>query len=357
MEKLPVWDPYKNWIPAKIRWIKVDISKEDLKRFTQRNNWKGLVQTISYLLINAITAFIAYYGFQSQNWVLMAVGLYLHGMIYGHFGDGMHELTHNTVFKNKTVNKAVVFLFGILYWPFNPYFYRISHVHFHHQYTLHQQSDGEEVSTYVDLSAKSVLILFFNVIHLRQLAYAFGRLFTLKPVSKVWRLRRYSLDQWEKFVLERASQKERNDIHRFAVFSLIFHVLFAAACIITGNWFLIILITLAPFYGPGIHSYLCGMQQHSCCKVNEPDFRKSCGDAILDPISSILYWRMEYHIEHHMFPSIPCYNLKKFSRFVADQMPEKEYAIPRLIRLARRSKEMYGSPAQWREDYGRFKEV
>ena len=64
---------------------------------------------------------------------------------------------------------------------------------------------------------------------------------------------------------------------------------------------------------------------------------------------------MEYHIEHHMFASIPCYNLKKFSRFVAGQMPEKEYAIPRLFKLARLSRDMFGSPAQWREDYGRFK--
>jgi fatty acid desaturase len=355
MEKLPVWDPYKSWKPAKIQWVKVDISKEDLKRFNQRSDIKGLVQTLSFLLIIALTAFLSYYAFKAQYWLLMTVGLYLHGMIYGHFGDGIHELTHNTVFKSKALNKATVFLFGVLCWPYNPYFYRISHVHFHHQYTLHQNSDGEDVANYADLSAKAVLLLFFNVIHIKQLLMAFYRLFTLKPVSLIWRLRGFSLDQWEKFILERASEKERKAVYRFAAFSLAFHVLFSAACIITGNWFLIILITLAPFYGPGIHLFLCAIQQHACCNVNEPDFRKSCGDAILDPISSILYWHMEFHIEHHMFASIPCYNLKKFSRFAADQMPAKEYAIPRVFKLARRSKEMYGSWEQWREDYGRFK--
>ena len=355
MEKLPVWDPYQSWRPAKIQWIKVNISKEDFKRFNERSDIKGLVQTFSFLLIITFTALLSYFAFQAQYWLLMAIGLYLHGMIYGHFGDGIHELTHNTVFKNKTLNKVTIFLFGILYWPYNPYFYRASHVHFHHQYTLHQNSDGEDVPNYVDLSPKTILLLFFNVIHLKQLFQAFGRLFTLKPVSKGWRMRGYELDQWEKFVLEKAPEKERKAINRFAGFSLVFHILFAAVCIITGYWFLIILITLAPFYGPGVHSFMCGVHQHACCKANEPDFRKSCGDAILDPISSILYWHMEFHIEHHMFASIPCYNLKKFSRFAADQLPEKEAAIPRIFKLARRSKELFGSQAQWREDYGRFK--
>ncbi|MDD3931852.1 MAG: fatty acid desaturase, partial [Eubacteriales bacterium] len=79
--------------------------------------------------------------------------------------------------------------------------------------------------------------------------------------------------------------------------------------------------------------------------------------ALLDPISSILYWHMEYHIEHHMFASIPCYNLKKFSRFAADQLPPKERAVPRLIKLAKQSPEVFGSYTQWREKYGWFKGI
>ena len=30
---------------------------------------------------------------------------------------------------------------------------------------------------------------------------------------------------------------------------------------------------------------------------------------------------MEYHLEHHMFPMIPSYNLKKLHYLVKDQMP------------------------------------
>ncbi len=64
---------------------------------------------------------------------------------------------------------------------------------------------------------------------------------------------------------------------------------------------------------------------------------------------------MEYHIEHHMFASIPCYNLKAFSRFVADQLPPKEPAGPRLLQLVRRSRDKYGSWQNWRDHFGRYK--
>ena len=31
----------------------------------------------------------------------------------------------------------------------------------------------------------------------------------------------------------------------------------------------------------------------------------------LNPLFDFLYWRMGWHIEHHMFAGIPCYNLAK----------------------------------------------
>ena len=168
-------------------------------------------------------------------------------------------------------------------------------------------------------------------------------------------MRGYALDRWEKFIIEKAPDQEKRDIRNFAVLSLVFFLTFVTVCVISGYWFLIVLITLAPFYGPGIHGFVCGIHQHANCEANHPDFRKSCGDAILDPISSILFWHMEFHIEHHMYASIPCYRLKAFARFVADQLPPKERAVPRVIKLARQSPQRFGSREQWREEFGRFK--
>ena len=47
----------------------------------------------------------------------------------------------------------------------------------------------------------------------------------------------------------------------------------------------------------------------------------------MNPFFSFLYSNMEYHIEHHIFPKIPCHNLKKFHQKVKSQMPKPHKGI------------------------------
>jgi fatty acid desaturase len=47
----------------------------------------------------------------------------------------------------------------------------------------------------------------------------------------------------------------------------------------------------------------------------------------LDPITTFLYWRMNWHTEHHMFAAVPCYNLARLHREVAFDMPKPRTLI------------------------------
>ncbi len=355
MDQVKTWDPLTEWQHSDIDWIRVKISREDLARFTKRSDVKGLLYSVGFLAIIAVTGALAWFSLTRGYWVLLALALYFHGTFYAFFGNALHELSHRTVFASKPLNTAVTALFGWLYWPFNPHLYRLSHLKYHHRYTLHQGSDGEDVPNYVDLNPKLILNLFFRVIHLKDLAYNLYRLFTVTPTSKGWRGRGFKPDAWEHFILQNASAAERRQVYRLAVGNLVGHVVFVALCIWSGLWFLPVLVTLAPFYGAGFLPYIAGIHQHAGCDANHPDFRISCGDAKLDPLTSFLYWRMEHHIEHHMFAAIPCYNLKPFSRFVADQLPPKERALPRLLRLNRLCREKFGTYPKWRNEYGVYK--
>lgn len=69
------------------------------------------------------------------------------------------------------------------------------------------------------------------------------------------------------------------------------------------------------------------MTQHSGLADNTKDHRKSTRTVILNPFISFLYSNMEYHIEHHIFPKIPCHNLKKLNEVVKDQMPKPNKGI------------------------------
>ncbi len=361
MAETLVWNPLTDWKHTDIPWIKVNISREDLARFTRRSNAKGLLQTIGFLLVIAATGCLSYLSFQFHLWGLLAICLYVHGTFYGFFGAGQHELSHNTVFSSRWLNIAVTALFGLLYWPMNPHFYRLSHQKYHHRYTLYQRSDGEDVANYMELKPLFVLGLFFYLVQPKALLQCLYRLFTLTPISRGWRGRNFTLDTWEQFIWKNATDAEKRQVRRLHVAALVVQVVFVAACIVagvrfhTGVWFLPILVTLAPFYGGGFLGFMTGIHQHAGREVNNPDFRISCGSVNVGPLNSLLYWHMENHTEHHMFAAIPCYNLKPFSRFVADQMPPRKYTIPRLFELNRICREKWGSYKNWRDTLGLYK--
>ena len=71
------------------------------------------------------------------------------------------------------------------------------------------------------------------------------------------------------------------------------------------------------------------MTMHCGLRGNVSDFRLNTRSVSLDPITEFLYWHMNWHIEHHMFPGVPFYNLKKLHNFLKDDMPK-----PRTLKSA-----------------------
>jgi fatty acid desaturase len=58
---------------------------------------------------------------------------------------------------------------------------------------------------------------------------------------------------------------------------------------------------------------------------------------------------MEYHLEHHMYPMVPSYNLKKLRKEIDDQLPKPfnslfdfyKQVLPSVIALATNSNKYY----------------
>ena len=99
-----------------------------------------------------------------------------------------------------------------------------------------------------------------------------------------------------------------------------------AGSILLQWWLLPVLVTLSGFYGKG-WTVIVGLPMHCGLRDNVPDFRKCVRSITLDPISTFLYWRMNWHTEHHMFAGVPCYNLKKLYREIAGDMPQPRTLI------------------------------
>jgi fatty acid desaturase len=57
-------------------------------------------------------------------------------------------------------------------------------------------------------------------------------------------------------------------------------------------------------------------------REHAPDFRKNTRSIKVNGLTEFLYWRMNWHIEHHMYAGVPCYNLRELAKEIADDMPE-----------------------------------
>ena len=106
------WNPLTEWKHVEIPWVRVKISKEDLARFTKKSNTRGLLHAVPFLLLLGATGTLCYWAFSQKLWVLLAFALYFHGTFYGFFGNALHELSHNTVFRSKWLNVAFTAFFG-----------------------------------------------------------------------------------------------------------------------------------------------------------------------------------------------------------------------------------------------------
>jgi len=81
-----------------------------------------------------------------------------------------------------------------------------------------------------------------------------------------------------------------------------------------------VLTTFAVFYG-GWLRFLCNNTQHTGLSDEVLDFRLCTRTMILNPFFRFLYWHMNYHIEHHMYAAVPCYNLAKLHRAIRHDLP------------------------------------
>ncbi|MBT3271850.1 MAG: hypothetical protein HN368_01750 [Spirochaetales bacterium] len=301
--------PYK---PIEIDWKRPPIDRQVLKKCTKRSDVKGLFHALGVLAIIGASGAFAYYMFLTQQWVWLAAALYLHGGLFA-FTPQTHELSHGTVFRSKWLNQLFKRIYGLVNWPGNSALYKMSHTN-HHLYTVHSQSDGE-VKLPMPEMPQQVLHQVFQIIDIRGLVTT---LFDVIYFFFVPFLRNPRRTVWQRYVYSQAKRRDQRDLFWTQLTQALFHVAFGAVAIATGNWFLIVVVSLPAYYGGRWYHMWVHDTMHSGREPEADDFRRSCRTVRLDPFTSFMYWHMEWHAEHHAFAAIPCYNLRKFHKLTKE---------------------------------------
>jgi fatty acid desaturase len=303
-----------------ISWYRCPVEPARLKELTRRNDLQGALQTFGHLLLLIVTAAATWLFFSRGIWVGFALALFAHGTAYSFLaGLATHELAHGTVFKTRRLNDVFVRFYSLISW-FNFHDYKVSHT-YHHLYTLHPQGDREVVlPTNPSLHPLHLLQLFtLNVVGTRGETYSFPLVQNIGATVRLAFTGRYSKEWLEAVYADQPEARKRSI--RWARLMLGFHVALVGVSVVFGLWPLPLVVTFAPFIANWLR-YFVGVPMHTGLKDNVSDFRLCVRSITLDPVSHFLYWRMNWHTEHHMFAAVPCYNLGRLHRTVAFDMPK-----------------------------------
>ena len=115
-------------------------------------------------------------------------------------------------------------------------------------------------------------------------------------------------------------EQERHKVVRAARVHLAIYVATVALALWMGSWLPLMIVGLPRMYGAW-HGILTGLLQHGGLADNVTDHRLNSRTVLMNPVSRFIYWNMNYHVEHHMFPMVPYHALPRLHELIKHDLP------------------------------------
>lgn len=284
-------------------WYKCQLERKVLKEVTRRTDRDALLHFFGFIALVAGSGALAWFSLGTV-WVIPAFMFY--GTLYAFAEAIEHELRHRTPFRTEWLNASVHWLICFMTWREQIYS-RWSHAQ-HHTYTHLTATIPADVevavrrpTNYLKL-ATDFLRVSHGIDHLGNIVlHSFG------IVSNSARAVVPPTEYRAMFCNSRV------------ILTLYFGV--TAWAIVAHSWLPVVFLLLPRSYGAWLHEMLA-ITQHTGLRENELDHRCSTRTIKLNPVLQFLYWNMNYHVEHHMFPNVPFHALPKLRKAIeADLAP------------------------------------
>jgi fatty acid desaturase len=271
-----------------------------MRELLERRDGPAIRHTLLWFFL--IGAFgLAGYLLWGTAWAILPFAAY--GVLYASSSDARwHESGHGTAFKTDWMNNVLyeIASFMVLR-ESTPW--RWSHTR-HHSDTIIVGRDPEiAVMRPPDL--------------MRVIIAPIGILDAWNAMSDMVRYTFGKLTPAEKTFIPESEQPKAIFIAR--VWTAIY-VATIVLCFATWSILPLMLIGLPRIYGAW-HMVMVGLLQHGGLADNVIDHRLNSRTVYMNPISRFLYLNMNYHVEHHMFPMVPYYNLPKLHEAIKHDLP------------------------------------
>ena len=325
----------------RIKWYRCPIDPTVLRELSKPSDFQGFQMALGHLGLWLLTGAVSFYFAVEQLWLGFLLTIFLHGTVGTFFSAPHHELCHGTVFKTKRLNEIFLRIFSTLGLQ-NFHIYKMSHS-YHHRFTLHRIADKEVVLPKTP-SLKFLYLLQLFTFNITGGFESRGLFPTMRGLFRVAADRmEQPYNEWGTELYAEFPEERLKAVH-WARYLIAVHLSFAVFAVLIGYPILILIVSLHPFMGNWLR-YFVGAPMHCGLRSDVSDFRKCVRTITLDPISEFLYWHMNWHLEHHMFAAVPCYNLKKLYEAVAEDMPKPRTLISSWQEMLEVVKQQEADPA------------
>ncbi len=285
---------------ASAEWYHSDVPRKTMKELMQRSDQPAMRDTVIWLGVMILSAAgaIAFWG---SWWCVPFFAVY--GVLYASASDSRwHECGHGTAFKTRWMNDWVYQIASFMQVR-NPVTWRWSHAR-HHTDTIIVGRDAE-ISVMRPPDLLKTALLFTGLPDYRYafpalVRNAFGK---LSPDEKSY----IPESEWPKAV---AAARWHMAIYGSTI----------ALALILRSWLPLMLVGLPRLYGTW-HMVLTGLLQHIGLADNVTDHRLNTRTVYINPVSRFIYWNMNYHVEHHMFPMVPYHALPRLHELIRHDLP------------------------------------
>jgi Na+-transporting NADH:ubiquinone oxidoreductase subunit F len=285
---------------AEAEWYQSPVPRATLRNLLERKDGPAIRDTLLWFGLLILTAWgtIVFWG---TWWVIPPYLLF--AVLYATASDSRwHECGHGTAFKTDWLNNLIYEISSFMVMR-ESVVWRWSHTR-HHSDTIIVGRDPEiQVSRPPDIRSHILSI------------FAIGVYKTYFP-GLITHVKGKMSDAEKTFIPESEFPK----VYRNARIILAVYVSVIIISVVLQSWIPVFLIILPHFFGTWL-MIVHNTTQHAGLAENVLDHRLNCRTVYMNPFSRFIYWNMNYHLEHHMYPLVPYHRLQGLHELVKDDCP------------------------------------
>jgi Na(+)-translocating NADH:ubiquinone oxidoreductase F subunit len=285
---------------AEADWYQTPVPRATMRKLLERRDGPAIRDTILWFALVLTSGFATWYLWPSL-WAALPYIVY--AVLYSSTSDSRwHESGHGTAFKSDWLNNALYEIASFMVTR-ESVVWRWSHTR-HHSDTIIVGRDPE-IAVPRPPNIRAIILSFFGLPNYP------------KYVQHIVMHSFVRMGADEKTFIP---ESEFPKIYRRARVYVGIYVIVIAIAIYSRSVLPLLLVGFTDLFGKWL-MVVYGLTQHAGLAENVLDHRLNCRTVFMNPLNRFLYWNMNYHVEHHMFPLVPYHALPALHEAVKGDMP------------------------------------